>query len=264
MNTLTRDVPRTALTAAYWAFALYLVVPLVLMSAMSFKDANFISFPIETWTLDWYRQVVQDRVFLSAVTYSLFIATMTTLAGTVIGTWIALLIASEGVWLRSVLFGLACLPAVVPGLINAISMRIFIEFLGMRTGTAAIVLGHTIHAVPFVVVMVLTRLRSMPPNLVDAARDLGADNVVAFFRVTLPYLGPAIAGGMIFCALLSIDDFVRTFFLGGYRTTLPMLIFAKVQGGMSPEVNAMATLILIITVAAGLYAERLTRRARSR
>jgi spermidine/putrescine transport system permease protein len=264
MNTLTRDMPRTALTAAYWAFALYLVVPLLLMSAMSFKDANFISFPIETWTLDWYRQVVQDRVFLSAVTYSLFIAAMTTLAGTVIGTWIALLIASEGVWLRSALFGLACLPAVVPGLINAISMRIFIEFLGMRTGTAAIVLSHTIHAVPFVVVMVLTRLRSMPPNLVDAARDLGADNVVAFFRVTLPYLGPAIAGGMIFCALLSIDDFVRTFFLGGYRTTLPMLIFAKVQGGMSPEVNAMATLVLIITVAAGLYAERLTRRARSR
>jgi len=264
MNALTRDAPRTALTAAYWAFAIYLVVPLILMSAMSFKDSNFISFPIETWTLDWYVQAVQDRVFLSAFAYSLLIATMTTLAGTVIGTWIALLIASEGVWLRSVLFGLACLPAVVPGLINAISMRIYIEFLGIPTGTSAIVLGHTIHGVPFVVVMVLTRLRSMPPSLVDAARDLGADNVVAFFRVTLPYLGPAIAGGMIFCALLSIDDFVRTFFLGGYRTTLPMLIFAKVQGGMSPLVNAMATLILIITVVTGLYAERLTRRSGAR
>jgi spermidine/putrescine transport system permease protein len=82
--------------------------------------------------------------------------------------------------------------------------------------------------------------------------------------VTLPYLKPAIAGGMIFCALLSIDDFVRTFFLGGYRTTLPMLIFAKVQGGMSPEINAMATLVLVATAAVGLYAERLTRRVRSR
>jgi len=234
------------------------------MSAMSFKDANFIAFPIESWTLDWYAKVVRDRVFLSAVGYSLLIAALTTLAATVVGTWIALLIAAEGVWLRPVLFGLACLPAVVPGMINAISMRIFIEFLGMPTGTAAIILAHTIHAVPFVVVMVLTRLRSMPPNLVDAARDLGADSVVAFFRVTLPYLGPAIAGGMIFCALLSIDDFVRTFFLGGYRTTLPMLVFAKVQGGMSPEVNAMATLILIMTVVAGLYAERLTRRSGTR
>jgi spermidine/putrescine transport system permease protein len=264
MSGMPRDLPRTALTAAYWAFALYLVLPLILMSAMSFKDSAFIAFPIETWTLDWYAKVVQDRTFLSAVGYSLYIAALTTLAGTVIGVWIALLIASEGVLFRSVLFGLACLPAVVPGMINAISMRIFIEFLGMPTGTSAIILGHTIHAVPFVVVMVLTRLRSMPPSLVDAARDLGADSVVAFFRVTLPYLGPAIAGGMIFCALLSIDDFVRTFFLGGYQTTLPMLIFAKVQGGMSPEVNAMATLILIATVVAGLYAERLTRRSGAR
>jgi spermidine/putrescine transport system permease protein len=121
-----------------------------------------------------------------------------------------------------------------------------------------------VHAVPFVVVMALTRLRSMPGNLVDAARDLGADNIVAFFRVTLPYLGPALFGGMIFCVLLSIDDFVRTFFLGGYRPTLPMLIFAKVQGGMSPEINAMATIVLVVTAAVGLYAEFITRRARTR
>jgi len=264
MSALTRDMPRTALTAAYWLFALYLFLPLLLMSAMSFKDANYVAFPIETWTLDWYAKVVQDKVFLSSIAYSLFIAVCTTISGTIVGTWIALLIAAEGVRFRPLIFGLACLPAVVPGMINAISMRIFIELIGMPTGTQAIILGHTIHGVPFVVVMVLTRLRSMPPNLVDAARDLGADNVVAFFRVTLPYLGPALAGGMIFCALLSIDDFVRTFFLGGYRTTLPMLIFAKVTGGMSPQVNAMATLILLITVAAGLYAERLTRRSRSR
>jgi spermidine/putrescine transport system permease protein len=71
-------------------------------------------------------------------------------------------------------------------------------------------------------------------------------------------------GGMIFCVLLSIDDFVRTFFLGGYRPTLPMLIFAKVQGGMSPEINAMATLVLVVTAAAGLYAEYMTRRSRTR
>jgi len=77
-------------------------------------------------------------------------------------------------------------------------------------------------------------------------------------------LTPALFGGMIFCVLLSIDDFVRTFFLGGYRPTLPMLIFAKVQGGMSPEINAMATLVLVVTAAVGLYAEYFTRRARTR
>ncbi|MNT98632.1 putrescine transporter subunit: membrane component of ABC superfamily protein [compost metagenome] len=74
---------------------------------------------------------------------------------------------------------------------------------------------------------------------------------------------PALFGGMIFCVLTSIDDFVRTFFLGGYQPTLPMLIFAKVQGGMSPEINAMATIVLVVTTAIGIYAEHITRRSRS-
>ena len=264
MRTLFPDTPRTLLTMGYWAFVLYLLVPLTLMMAMSFKDASFVAFPIGDWTFDWYLKVMQDKQFLEACIYSILIAAATTLAATVIGVWIAMLIAStEGRW-SALLFALACLPAVVPGMISAISLRIFISTIDMPTGSAAIVLGHTVHAVPFVVVMALTRLRSMPANLVDAARDLGADSVVAFFRVTLPYLGPAIGGGMIFCILLSIDDFVRTFFLGGYRPTLPMLIFAKVQGGMSPEINAMATLVLIVTAAVGLYAEYMTRRSRSR
>ena len=111
--------------------------------------------------------------------------------------------------------------------------------------------------------MVLTRLRSMPANLVDAARDLGADPFIAFLRVTIPYLMPALVGGMIFCVLTSMDDFVRTFFLGGYQPTLPMLIFARVQGGMSPEINAIATVVLTVTAIVGLYAEHFTRRSRN-
>lgn len=264
MRNLFHDAPRTALTATYWAFVIYLMLPLMLMMAMSFKDASFIAFPISEWTFDWYVKVMQDKQFLEAVIYSILIAAATTLAATTIGTWIAMLIVAEGIKGQAIIFALACLPAVVPGMISAISMRIFISSIDMPTGTAAIILGHTVHAVPFVVVMVLTRLRTMPGNLVDAARDLGADSVVAFFRVTLPYLWPAIMGGMIFCVLLSIDDFVRTFFLGGYKPTLPMLIFAKVQSGMSPEINAMATLVLLVTAAVGLYAEYKTRRSRTR
>ncbi|OHV85011.1 ABC transporter permease [Rhizobium sp. LCM 4573] len=257
------DAPKTALQASYWVFVIYLLLPLTLMMAMSFKDANFIAFPIGDWTLGWYAKVVQDKQFLEASGYSIFIALMTTIFATIMGVWIALLISAEGIWGRAAIFAFACLPAVVPGLINAISMRIFIRVLDIPTGTGAIILGHTVHAVPFVVIMVLTRLRSMPNNLIDAARDLGADSFIAFIRITIPFLAPALVGGMIFCVLTSIDDFVRTFFLGGYQPTLPMLIFAKVQGGMSPEINAMATLVLIVTAAVGLYAEHFTRRSRT-
>jgi spermidine/putrescine transport system permease protein len=263
MRTHFSDLPKTALGASYWLFAVYLVLPLALMMAMSFKDANFIAFPIGNWTLDWYGKVLHDKQFLAASLYSIGIALATTICATIIGVWIALLVSAENIWGKSAIFALACLPAVVPGLINAISMRIFIRAVDIPTGTFAIILSHTVHAVPFVVIMVLTRLRSMPANLVDAARDLGADPFVAFLRVTIPYLMPALLGGMIFCVLTSIDDFVRTFFLGGYQPTLPMLIFAKVQGGMSPEINAMATIVLVVTTAVGLYAEYLTRRSRS-
>ncbi|WHA43763.1 ABC transporter permease [Agrobacterium larrymoorei] len=263
MRSTFNDLPKTTLRASYWLFVVYLLLPLALMMAMSFKDANFIAFPISSWTLDWYAKVLQDKQFIDASLYSIGIALATTIAATVVGVWIALLITTEGIRGKAVLFALACLPAVVPGLINAISMRIFIRVIDIPTGTFAIILSHTVHAVPFVVIMVLTRLRSMPANLVDAARDLGADAFIAFLRVTIPYLMPALVGGMIFCVLTSIDDFVRTFFLGGYKPTLPMLIFAKVQGGMSPEINAMATIVLIATAAVGLYAEHFTRRSRS-
>jgi len=263
MRPYLNDLPKTALGASYWLFVIYLMLPLVLMMAMSFKDANFIAFPITNWTLDWYAKVLQDKQFIEASIYSVGIALATTVSATIIGVWIALLVSNEGIWGKAAIFALACLPAVVPGLINAISMRIFIRAVDIPTGTFAIILSHAVHAVPFVVIMVLTRLRSMPANLVDAARDLGADPFIAFLRVTIPYLMPALVGGMIFCVLTSMDDFVRTFFLGGYQPTLPMLIFARVQGGMSPEINAIATIVLIVTAIVGLYAEHFTRRSRS-
>lgn len=262
MRAMLADTPKLMLASGYWLFFIYLMLPLSLMIAMSFKDSNLIAFPIGDWTLDWYAKAIRDRQFLSACFYSVFIAAMSTISAMVIGLWVAVLIDSSDRRLQPFLYALACLPAVVPGMISAISLRIFANSIGLPPGTGAIIYGHTVHAVPFVVVMVLTRLRTMPSSLVEAARDLGADSLVAFMRVTVPYLAPAIFGGMIFGILLSIDDFVRTYFLGGYRPTLPMLIFAKVQGGMSPEINAMTTLVLIVTVAVGIYAEYMTRRSR--
>ena len=106
----------------------------------------------------------------------------------------------------------------------------------------------------------MARLSTLPKSQTEAARDLGADPIIAFLRITLPYLAPAIMGASIFCLLLSFDDFVRSFFLGGYEPTLPVLIFAKLKSGMSPEINAIATVALVITAVLGIWAERFTRR----
>lgn len=251
---------RGLLTTGYLLFLVYLLAPISLIALVSFRDARVAGFPITNWTLRWYTSAIGDAGFLGAFGYSALIALVTTLSALIIGTMAAMLLSREKLFARGLLFGLFCLPAVVPGIVAAVSMRMFIRAIDVPTGTTAIILGHTSYAVPFVILMVLGRYQSMPRSLTEAARDLGADNFIAFIRVTLPYLRPSFIGGGVFCMLLSFDDFVRSFFLGGYEPTLPILIFAKLRSGMSPELGAMATIAIAITVAAGLYAEHVTRR----
>ncbi|WP_299472662.1 ABC transporter permease [uncultured Roseibium sp.] len=251
---------RILLSCVYWAFVLYVFVPLVLMILMGFKDSKFIGFPIRSWTLDWYTGVFDDAAVPSAFIYSVVIAVLATVISVIVGTWIAVLLEGRKFLGRTAMFGLTVLPALVPGIISAIAFRIYARWLGIEPGMGAIVWAHAVHNVPFVALVVMARLSTLPKSQIEAARDLGADPIIAFLRITLPYLVPAILGASIFCLLLSFDDFVRSFFLGGYEPTLPVLIFAKLRSGMSPEINAIATVALILTAAIGIWAERFTRR----
>ena len=251
---------RVFLSCAYWAFVVYVFVPLFLMIVMGFKDSKFIGFPIRSWTLDWYLGIFKDAEVLSVFGYSVTIAVLATAISVVVGTWIAVLLNDRKFLGRTAVFALAILPALVPGIISAIAFRIYARVVGIDPGMFAIIWSHAVHNVPFVALVVMARLSTLPKSQTEAARDLGADPLMAFMRITLPYLAPAIMGASIFCLLLSFDDFVRSFFLGGYEPTLPVLIFAKLRSGMSPEINAIATVALILTAMLGVWAERFTRR----
>ncbi|WP_336055800.1 ABC transporter permease [Nitratireductor sp. CH_MIT9313-5] len=251
---------RILMSVIYWAFVVYLFVPLVLMVVMGFKDSKFIGFPIRAWTMEWYTGVFQDGQVLGVFAFSMAIALASTFLSLVIGTWVAAFLGPNNFRGKLIVFAVTCLPAVIPGIISAISLRIFARFLSIEPGMMAIILGHTVHNVPFVALVVMARLATLPKSQIEAAQDLGADSMVAFFRITLPYLKPALIGAGIFCMLLSFDDFVRAFFLGGYEPTLPVLIFAKLRSGMSPEINAISTIVLILTAVLGLWAERSMRR----
>ncbi len=251
---------RILMSVVYWAFVVYVFVPLVLMVLMGFKDSKFIGFPIRGWTLEWYTGVFEDAEVLGVFAYSITIAIATTVLSLVIGTWVACFLGPNRFRGKLIVFALTCLPAVVPGIISAISLRIYARALDIEPGMLAIILGHTVHNVPFVALVVMARLSTLPPSRIEAARDLGADALVAFFRVTLPYLVPALVGASVFCMLLSFDDFVRSFFLGSYEPTLPVLIFAMLRSGMSPEINAISAVALVLTAILGLWAERSMRR----
>ncbi len=251
---------RVLMSVIYWAFVVYLFVPLLLMVLMGFKDSKFIGFPIKGWTVEWYLGVFQSAEVIDVFLYSMSIAVASTVLSLAIGTWIALLLGPNRFFGRAFLFALTCLPAVIPGIISAISLRIYARLLEIEPGMLAIILGHTVHNVPFVALVVMARLSTLPKSQLEAARDLGADEAVTFMRITLPYLKPALIGAAVFCMLLSFDDFVRSFFLGGYEPTLPVLIFAKLRSGMSPEINAISTVALVLTAVVGLWAERWTRK----
>jgi len=244
----------------YWTVLIYLLLPLLVLWVMSFKDSSFVGFPITNWTLQWYKDLVADKDISSAFFYSVFISLAATAVAMPIGIWIGIALGTDRFWGRSLLFAGAALPAIVPAIINAISLRIFAQNVGVPPGTLALVLGLASHCVPFVVIMIMTRLRSMPKSHVEAAQDLGADRFMTFFYVTLPFLRPALLGALVFCLLISFDDFIRAFFLTGFKMTLPLLIYAKLSVSMSPAVTAIASAVVILTTVAGLYAERKTRK----
>lgn len=254
---------RVLMSVIYWAFVIYLFVPLALMIAMGFKDSKFIGFPIRSWTIDWYVGVFESSEVLGVFGYSMTIAVTSTVISLCIGTWLAVLLAERKFFGRILVFGLAILPAVIPGIISAISFRIYARLLNIEPGMFAIIWAHAVHNVPFVTLVVIARLATLPKSHTEAALDLGADSFITFARITLPYLRPALIGGGIFCMLLSFDDFVRSFFLGGYEPTLPVMIFAKLRSGMSPEINAIATVVLVLTAVLGIWAERSMRRLKS-
>jgi spermidine/putrescine transport system permease protein len=252
------------LGALYVAFVLYMLLPLTMVVLMSFKDHKFMGFPVTRWTTQWYVDAIHDQEFLNALAYSLMIAVIATAIGLVFGLWSAVLLSRRKLFMRGVLFALVCMPLVVPGIVSAIALRIFVESTGIGTGAVAIIIAHAAHSVPFIALMAMTRLSSMPPNLLESARDLGADPFVAFIRVALPYLMPALIGGAIFSMLSSFDDFIRAFFLASFSPTLPILIFSRLFTGLSPSLAAISTMVLVVTIVIGIFAERFVRSKNAR
>lgn len=251
---------RVALPVYFWIFVIWLFLPLIVMAVMGLRDSNFVAFPIQSWTTEWYRSALTDREMAASLLVSLEVALISTSLALVVGTPMAFMVARFNGVARAILVAIIVMPAFIPIVVGAISIRMFIGNLGMSTGIMAVALGHAVSAVPFVVVMLLTRLNAMGTNLTDAARDLGADDFIVFFRIVLPYLAPALFGAFMFCMLLSFEDFTRSFFLGSFDPTFPVLLFAKLRFGFDPGLAAVSTLVLIVTIVLGLYAERFSRR----
>jgi spermidine/putrescine transport system permease protein len=230
-------------------FFVYLYAPILILLALSFNVSRQATI-WEGFSTHWYGVVLANPDLMRALRNSLLVATTATLAATVIATMAALATDRAAFRGRRGVEALIGLPLLVPEIVTAVATLLCFVLLGLRLGLATVVLAHTVFCIPFAYLPIRARLADTDPALAEAAMDLYATRAATFRRVTLPLLWPGILSGAMLAFIISLDDFVITYFVSGAgATTLPVYIFGMIRIGISPEVNAVSALMLLVSIA---------------
>ena len=227
----------------------FLYLPVFLLMVFSL-NASPMSIAWQGTSLKWYHQLFADTALLEATHNSLVVALSSTAIAVVIGTGAAIAMERQHVWAPRILNGAFLLPLVIPEILLGIALLLFFVLIQVPLGLMTVTIGHIVFNLPLVIVVVRTRLRKLDPRIEEAARDLGATPWLAFRKITLPLLRPAIVGAALMAFTVSLDDFVVTFFTAGPgATTLPLKVFSMIKTGITPEINALSTVLVGISMA---------------
>lgn len=241
------------LTAGALIIYAFLYAPIVVIVAYSFNAAKR-GGPWTGFTTHWYGDLVRSTEKLSAFENTAVLAVVSTLVATALGTGLGYGLSRYRFPVRKAVNWIIYLPVVMPDIVMAVALLMLFTWarawLGsVRLGLGTMILSHITFQIPFVAIVVRARMTGMDPALEEAARDLGANGWQAFRRVTWPLMLPGVLAGAALAFTLSIDDFVISFFTSGPgSTTLPILIYASVKRGITPDVNALSTVIVLLSV----------------
>ncbi|MFI6453064.1 ABC transporter permease [Streptosporangium amethystogenes] len=241
----------------FWVTYVFLYAPIVVLVVMSF-NAGESPYVYEGFSLEWYGTLAKNAAIREGLVNTLIVAVGSTVLATVLGTLLAVGLARHT---RSrALDALGVLPAVLPDLVLGIGLLVFYATIKSTLGLHSVLLAHTVFGMAFVTAVVRTRLTHADTSLEEASRDLGATPFTTFVRITLPQLAPGILAGALLAFTLSIDEFVIAFFTAAPTTpTLPIVIYSMVRFGVTPEINALATLLLLVSFTAVIVTQRMTR-----
>jgi spermidine/putrescine transport system permease protein len=241
---------RGLLTGYAFFIYLFLFAPIVLLVLFSFNDNQYSSFPITGWTTTWYRQVFSDYEIQDALRTTLKVALVVTVVSVVLGTAAAFPLVRSRLRFPAGLRVTMTLPIMIPGILIGISLLVlFTQNLHFNLSWKTAVIGQSLYTTPFVLLLVAARLEGFDRNLERAASDLGANTFNRLRLVVLPLIFPAILAGALFAFTLSFDEFVITYFIIGASNTLPIYIYTQIRFGITPEVNALASLVLVASIA---------------
>jgi len=258
---IARDPTRLWLNTHLGLVYVFLYVPILVLIVLSFNKSGLPT----AWTgfsTEWYGKLIANPKILSAAGNSLVVAVASTIISTAVGTLLAMGLeeGKPNPWLDA----LVAAPMIIPDIVLAIALLSFYTLLNMGLGLHSIVLSHAVFNIAFVCMVVRTRLKNFDRSIVEASIDLGASEVTTFRRVTLPVIAPGVVAAALLSFTLSIDEFIIAYFTAGAgqgSTTFPMQIYAMIRFGVTPEINAIATIVIGFSFFLVLLSQRLNREA---
>jgi len=252
-------------------FFTFIYLPLLTVIFLSFNSNPINMMVWDGFTFDWYKSIFgystkldEDAIYLestdqllSSLKNSLIVSITTTTISTIIGTMTALALARFRFKFKSFYRALIFLPMLIPDIVLGIALLIFFVTIGIKLSLLSIIIGHCTFLSSYVFIVVSARLAGMNETFEEASFDLGANRLTTFRKITLPIISPGIIGGALLAFIISLDDLVITYFISGVgSTTLPVFIYGIMRRGIKPEINAIATLMIVaslIIAGAGLY-----------
>jgi spermidine/putrescine transport system permease protein len=242
---------RTLLGSYFGLMVVFLYTPLVVLVVFAFNDSFVQTFPLQGFTTRWFHAAFSNTDLTGALRRSAWLALLNGVAATFLGVLAALALSARRLPLRPLWTTVLLLPLVVPYIVLAIGMLVALHQLGYQASLTAVLLGHVVISLPYAVLVILPRLRTLDEAIVEAARDLGADSVRAFVLVTLPLLLPALLSSVLICFTISFDEFAIASFLAPPGTpTYPVFLYSGTRTpALQPEVIAIGAVVVALSLA---------------
>ncbi|TDH39441.1 ABC transporter permease [Pseudohoeflea suaedae] len=247
----------------FWTFLVYIFMflPVAVVVLLSFNASEFGAFPMSGLSFRWFVELARNEAILRAFQTSMILGALTALISTTIGVLASLALIRYKVPGQNLISTILIAPILVPEVVLAVALLLFLNALSINKSFALLLAGHVIFTLPFVILVVQARLVSIRRDVEEAAMSLGASPIQTFFSITLPLLLPAVLAGGLFAFTISFDDITGTLFWkpGGVET-VPTQIFAMLRNSISPEINALGTVMIALTVGLPLLGLAIARR----
>ena len=226
----------------------FLYLPIIILVIYSFNDSKM-NILFEGFTLKWYMELFNNTDLIEAFLNTLLVASTSTIISTIIGTISAIGLYKYDFPFKNLINNLIYIPIIIPEIVLGISLLSVYTLMHLELGMISLIISHIAFSIPYVIVSVRSTLASISPSYEEAAKDLGASSFQTFFKITLPLIKPGVVSGATLAFTLSLDDVVISYFTAGPGSnTLPLKIYSMIKTGITPDVNALSSLMLLIVI----------------